>query len=429
MTASNPMSACRPRAPLPAAALAGAMRPFGESTTLPAAAYTSAEVLAWELRRLFAGTWSCLGREAELLPAALTQRALVVGDVPVLITRRDGADKNRAGADPPGADPPGADRAGAEHVHERTGPGGRLAAFANTCRHRGHELLPAGGSARRDLIVCPYHAWSYRLDGTLRRAPGFRAAPGFDPAGYGLVALPIETWYGWVFVNATADAAPLATHLGAVAGLVAPYAPEQLRRAERREYEVRANWKVLVENYHECYHCPLIHPELCAVSTPTSGRNYDLPGAWVGGSMDLREHAETMSLDGRSHGAYLPGAPRDTVRYLGLFPDLLISLHPDYVMTHRLVPRAPDLTWVECSWYVPPETADADYARAVAFWDRTNGQDWAACESVQRGLASPHYRPGPLAPAEDAVHQWTRLVARSYRGIPPWTGDGHAPER
>jgi Rieske 2Fe-2S family protein len=222
----------------------------------------------------------------------------------------------------------------------------------------------------------------------------------------------MAVWQGWVFVNGTGDAPPFAGHAGALTALVEPYAPARLTLAARHEYDVPANWKVIVENYHECYHCPLIHPELCAVSPPASGGNYDLPGAWVGGSMDLSEHAETMSLDGRSAGAFIPGAERRRVHYAGLFPDLLISLHPDYVMAHRLSPVEPGRTRVECSWYVPEGVTGADYA--VEFWDRTNRQDWAACASVQRGLASPHFRPGPFAPAEDAVHRWVTLVARAY---------------
>ena len=110
-------------------------------------------------------------------------------------------------------------------------------------------------------------------------------------------------------------------------------------------YELQANWKIAIENYHECYHCPLIHPELCRVSPSDSGDNIDdLPGAWVGGDMDLAERAETMSLDGRSGGVVLPGLDerrRRQVLYLNLFPNLLLSLHPDYVMTHRIEPLTP----------------------------------------------------------------------------------------
>jgi Rieske 2Fe-2S family protein len=125
-----------------------------------------------------------------------------------------------------------------------------------------------------------------------------------------------------------------------------------------------------------------------------------------------------MSLDGRSAGVFLSGVDRRRVLYLALLPDLLLSLHPDYVMAHRLRPTAPGTTRVECSWHIPEGVPDASYAEE--FWDRTNRQDWAACESVQRGLESPHFRPGPFAPDEDAVHQWVSMIANAYRGTPPW---------
>jgi glycine betaine catabolism A len=355
--------------------LADARQPFGRSRMLPAAAYTSPAVLAWERRHLFAGGWTCVGCRPE---PAVTQWAVTAGDVGVLVTLA----------------------------------GSRVRAFANVCRHRGHELLSDGGTATRGSVVCPYHGWAYRLDGGLATATAMRAVPGFDPGQHGLVEVPVAVWQGWVFVNATGTAPPLPDYLGGLVELIEPYRADALRLGARHDYEVAANWKVIVENYHECYHCPSIHPELCQVSAPASGDNWDLPGVWVGGGMDLHPHAETMSLSGRSYGAFIDGAPRDTVRYVGLFPNLLISAHPDYVMTHRLTPLAPDRTRIECEWYVPEEVDDPSYA--VEFWDITNREDWAACESVQRGVSSPHYRPGPLAPGEDAVYQWTTLVARLY---------------
>jgi Rieske 2Fe-2S family protein len=253
------------------------------------------------------------------------------------------------------------------------------------------------------------------LDGSLITAPGFRDVESFDGASFGLVELPIETWHGWVFVNATGDAQPFVEHVGALDGIVAPYSPEMLSLRVAHTYELAANWKVIAENYHECYHCPLIHPELCQVSPPTSGDNYDLPGSWVGGSMELREHAETMSLDGRSGGVALPGVNPRKVEYLHLLPNLLISAHPDYVMTHLLEPLAANRTRIVCSWYFASSDIDPSYA--VDFWDLTNRQDWAACESVQRGLASPHFRPGPLASNEDAVHDFVQRIARGYLGL------------
>jgi Rieske 2Fe-2S family protein len=362
--------------PVAVADLVEVLRPFGSSRMLPGTAYTSPAVLAWERRHLFAGAWTCVGRWDELLADGVTQRAVTAGDLGVLLTLT----------------------------------GGRLSGFANVCRHRGHELLPDGGTAGRGAIVCPYHGWSYRLDGALAAAP--RMPDGFVASGHDLVEVPVAAWQGWVFVNAAGGAPPLPDYLGGLAPLVEPYRPAGLRPGARHGYDIAANWKIVVENYHECYHCPLIHPELCRVSPPTSGDNWSLPGAWVGGAMDLREHAETMSLSGRSAGVFIDGAPRDTVRYLGLFPNLLVSAHPDYVMTHRLEPLAPDRTRIVCDWYFPEGVADPAYA--VEFWDITNREDWAACESVQRGVSSPHYRPGPLASGEDAVYQWVTLVARLY---------------
>ena len=365
-------------APLDEAGLAAALRPFGASQLLPREAYTSAAVLAWERRQLFAGGWTCVGRHAELSTGAVSQRAITVGDVGVLLTFADAA----------------------------------VRAFANVCRHRGHELLPDGGTATRGAIVCPYHGWAYRLDGSLATATAMRPVPGFDPDAYGLVEVPVANWHGWLLVNATGTAPPLPAYLGGLDALIAPYRPAALRPGARHEYEVAANWKVIAENYHECYHCPSIHPELCQVSPPNSGENWRLPGAWVGGAMDLREHAETMSLSGRCDGVFIDGAPRGTVRYVALMPNLLISAHPDYVMTHRLEPLAPDRTRITCDWYFPDGVHDPGYA--VEFWDITNREDWAACESVQRGVSSPHFRPGPLAPGEDAVHQWITLIASAY---------------
>jgi Rieske 2Fe-2S family protein len=135
--------------------------------------------------------------------------------------------------------------------------------------------------------------------------------------------------------------------------------------------------------------------------------------------MRLRDHAETMSLDGTGRGVPLPGVDPRTVNYLGLFPNVLLSLHPDYVMTHRLTPLAPDRTLVECDWLFDERVTDPSYA--VEFWDLTNRQDWRACESVQRSTASPHYRPGPLAPNENAVYDWVTMLARVYRGLGPST--------
>jgi Rieske 2Fe-2S family protein len=293
--------------------------------------------------------------------------------------------------------------------------GEELKAFANTCRHRGHELVGDGQTSNGRGIACPYHGWGYKLDGTLISTPNMDL--GDRKADYHLVSLPLAQWQGWVFINASGDAPPFMEHLGEVDRMISPYNCDQLVIADRHSYVVNANWKLIVENYHECYHCPEIHPELCQVSPPESGDNMRGEGAWVGGNMFLREGMDTMSLDGKSSGQNLPGVDPREVLYIGLFPNLLLSPHPDYVMAHRMLPLDVDRTWVECTWLFPKGVEDPSYG--VNFWDLTNKQDWAACESVQRGVTSPHFVPGPFAEDEDAVHQWVRMVGRAYQGHPP----------
>lgn len=372
-------------APIPAELLTPVLAPFGSSQLLPRAAYVDPDVLTWE-RENFFSDWLCVGR-SEDIPEPGDQKALDVGPGGVLLLRADD---------------------------------GVLRAFVNACRHRGHELLPCGATAHKRSVVCPYHAWAYELSGPLRNAPTFRDLEGFDKAQYGLQELPLKEWHGWVFVAPSGQASDFAEHIGDTEEIVSRYQAERLRVADRHDYVIETNWKVIVENYQECYHCSMIHPELCRVSPPESGENIQGKGDWVGGWMDLRPHAKTMSLDGTSSSVMietLDEKEQRTVMYLVLFPNLLISLHPDYIMTHVLTPIAPDRTHVECSWLFPPEAMEAegfDPKNTVDFWDITNREDWAACESVQRGLRNKQWLPGPLSPDEDGIYHFLTLVARRY---------------
>ncbi|HTX62223.1 MAG TPA: aromatic ring-hydroxylating dioxygenase subunit alpha [Acidimicrobiales bacterium] len=383
------------RAPVDAEALERALRPFGASRMLPREAYTSEAVFDWEREHFFDDGWTCVGPSSAVAKSG-DQRAETVGDGGVFLIRGDD---------------------------------GVVRAFANACRHRGHELLPCGaGTVNRSVVVCPYHAWTYRLDGALRKAPGFERG-GFEPAAHGLVELASAEWHGLVFVNPSGRAGEFSTHVEGLEEVLAPYELERLVTKGHHDYVVAANWKVLTENYQECYHCPAIHPELCAASPPRSGENYHHPGgAWVGGWMRIRDGYQTMSLDGSSGASLLRGigeSRRRVVDYLAVFPNVLVSLHPDYVMTHVLTPLAADRTRIVCEWHFAPEDADRegfDASFAVDFWDVTNRQDWLACESVQRGLSSPHAVPGPLSEEEDGVYQFVTMVAAAYAGGLPRPG-------
>ncbi|MEZ5095907.1 MAG: aromatic ring-hydroxylating dioxygenase subunit alpha [Nocardioides sp.] len=376
----------RTPAPVDPAQLADALKPFGESRMLPVGSYFDEAVLAWEREHLFSG-WVALGRSEEVGRPRRT-KAYAAGTGSVLVTRGDD---------------------------------GELRGFRNVCRHRGHELLPCDGTTAGRAIVCPYHAWAYRHDGSLIGAPGFRDVEGFDPGEFPLIPVEVRDWHGWLFANG-GSAGAFEEHVQGLEAIVDHYDGADLVTTTTHEYDVDANWKVIVENYQECYHCPSIHPELCAVSPPDSGENLAPQGDWVGGGMDLREGMATMSLDGHSDGTVmtrLDEVEQRTVMYVALLPNMLISLHPDYVMTHLLTPISAGVTRIRCSWAFPraaTEQEGFDPSYAVDFWDLTNRQDWAACESVQRGMTASGYVPGPLAPSEDGVYDFVSYVATRYAG-------------
>jgi Rieske 2Fe-2S family protein len=365
-----------------------ALDPFGSSLTFPAEAYLSPEVLAWEQDNLWQSTWNCVGRLEELVaPGQL--RAIDVAGEGVLLSR-DGD--------------------------------GSLRAFSNVCRHRGHELAPIGEAFDARQIRCPYHSWSYRFDGTLRTAPRFTRSDDFETSQYPLFDLGVAVYGGCVWIDLSGKAGPIEDHFGNLAEITAPYETDRLITAETHTYVVDANWKIIIENYNECYHCSSIHPELCEVTPTDSGYDHLPTGMWCGGTMDLKDHAVTMSLDGSSRGVNfrkLEGAPLRQVWYLTVMPNLLLSLHPDYVMTHRLTPIGVDQTQIECSWLFPPEAFEIerfDPAYAVDFWDITNREDWAACEAVMRGIKNRGYRPGPLSGWEGTVYQFLTVMAHAYLG-------------
>ncbi|HJR91192.1 MAG TPA: aromatic ring-hydroxylating dioxygenase subunit alpha [Acidimicrobiia bacterium] len=380
----------RDRAPIDSQGVEAALAPFGESVTLPGDAYTSDGVLAFEVDRFFTRGWVCAGR-VDGLVAPNQARAIQLGNEPILLMR-DGD--------------------------------GALRAFYNTCRHRAHELLPIGDAVDMRVLKCPYHAWTYSLEGDLKGAPSLTRSPDFDKADYPLIEVATGVWGGFLFIDPSGMAGPLADHLGNLDEVLGPWQIETLRPAERHDYEIAANWKLVVENYHECYHCSSIHPALCKVSPPDSGVDVFPTGLWCGGDMDLMDHAVTMSFDGASHGTMIPALDDGRLRkvmYIGVMPNLLISAHPDYVMTHRLTPLAPNRSYIECEWLFPPEAFEKegfDPAYAVDFWDVTNREDWAACEAVQRGIVSRGYRQGPLSPWESTLHQFYQMVGNAYLGHP-----------
>jgi len=245
---------------------------------------------------------------------------------------------------------------------------------------------------------------------------------GFDPTEYSLHSVAVAIWDGFVFLSLANSPLPFESNHAALIGRFERYGIAGLASLKRIDYDVRANWKLIFENYNECYHCPSVHPKLVKLSSATSGANDLTSGAFLGGYMEVRPGFESMSLSGKSCGipvGPLPEEDRHRVYYYSIFPNMLLSLHPDYVMVHTLWPQSPDCTLIECEWLFHPDSGqipDFDPADAVGFWDRTNREDWHICEQSQLGIASRAYRPGPYSPREGISAAFDREYERAMAG-------------
>jgi Rieske 2Fe-2S family protein len=215
----------------------------------------------------------------------------------------------------------------------------------------------------------------------------------------------------------------LTAWLGDLIGHLDRFDFASLRRGHRVVYDVPANWKLIAENYSECYHCPGLHPQLNRLTPYDVGADYETEGAWQGGWMELRDGFETMALEGGHRvGPPMCGiTPTDERRidYLVVWPTLLLSVHPDYLLVHRLEPLGPDRTRVICDWLFEPATMAApefDPSHVIDFWDLTNRQDWHVCELQQRGTASGAFRAGRFSNNEASVHAFDLMCVDRYTG-------------
>jgi glycine betaine catabolism A len=349
--------------------------------TLEGRYFTNPEVFREEMERFYFGMWVCAGR-SELIARAGAYFTIDVAGESVIVTR----DEN-----------------------------GKVRGFYNVCRHRGTQICEQAAGEFAGRIRCPYHAWTYGLDGKLLAAPHLEEAE-FRKENYPLHAVGAGEWDGHVFVNLAKERQALLGQLGDLPRKFAGWGMGELRRYKHERYEVKANWKLIVQNYNECLHCPVLHPALNKVTNYMSGENDPAHQGYVGGSMEFRGGAETMSVDGKRRRDFLPGLSekqRVVVLYYTVYPNLFLSLHPDYVMVHRLWPKAADRTEVETEWlFHPEEMAKEDFYGddAVEFWDKTNREDWWITEQSQKGVTSRRYVPGPYSEHEGLPRVFDKTI-------------------
>src|SRR5207249_4651227 len=378
-------------------------------TTLPRRFYADPDFYRAELERFYFARWICAGR-ADQVPCPGDYFTRTLGGDSIIITR-----------DPSGA------------IH----------ALFNVCRHRGTRICEQAEGHFVERIQCPYHAWTYDLSGRLMAAP--HMPPAFCRDDYPLHRAGCELWDGHIFVYLGQDGRNgqdgrdgqdrrdaqdgrdrstrprLRDQLLDLPERFASYRMGDLRLARRIAYDVKANWKLIVLNYNECLHCPTLHPALNRVHHYLAADNVEPTSAYCGGAMGFREHVETASTDGRRRRAYLPGlnaTERHQVAYFSIYPNLFLSLHPDYVMTHTLWPRAHDRTEIICEWHFhPAEMARPDFQAddAIELWDATNREDWWISEQSQAGIQSRAYEPGPYSERESLLWSFDEIVRREAR--------------
>ena len=360
-------------------------------TTLGGTYYTSEAVFADEQTRIFEAMWVCTVRTAELAQPGHF-RKVQVGRESVLVVRgRDGV----------------------------------LRAFLNVCRHRGAQLCTEDAGQVKRTLRCPYHAWTYGLDGKLVAAPNLGALT--DDAGapidryrYGLTPVALTEWLGYAWVCLADEPPPFADHVvGDVThrlgdrGAIDRYGIGELALGRRVRYDVAANWKLIVENFMECYHCSAIHPELVDV-LPEFARGMAAQ-SYVGRGAEFGPDINGFTVDGSVGFAMLPGlTPDQDRRYYAVTirPTVFVNLVPDHIIFHRMYPLAADRTVVECDWLYAPDVLDSghDVSRSVELFHRVNVQDFDACERTQPAMSSKAYRQGGvLVPAEHHIaefHHW-----------------------
>ncbi len=363
--------------------------------TLPRGAYLDAAAFDTECAKIFRREWFCAGRSADLAGIGDYRLHQLAGEK-VIVTR---------------------DR------------GGQLRALYNVCRHRGTELVsdadPAAATEIRcrghfpGSIRCPYHSWTYELDGALRAAPWLDEKLTNCKAQLALHPVGIEEWGGFYFLNLDfhrrAGGHTLAQQLGPIPERIARYGLDELRVGHSLTYDVGANWKVILENYNECYHCGPVHPELCEVVPAfrlQGGAGLD----WDNG-VPHRPGADTYSMTGISKRASFPRLNEaERIKHKGelVYPNLMLSLSREHAAAFRLWPQGPERTLIVCELLFHPDEigkADFDAADVVQFWDITNRQDWDICERVQRGMHSQVFEHGYYAPMEDLSLDIRRYVS------------------
>src|SRR5436190_3199648 len=368
--------------------------------TLPQQYFVSPKVFAEERDKIFSRQWLLVGHQSQIADAGDYFVQNVSGESLILIRDKSGG------------------------IH----------GFFNVCRHRGTRLKE-DQCGHASAIQCPYHALTYGLDGRLICELHADEVPEFNKAEYSLHPVNLGLWEGFIFVNLENNPMPLEKWFAPLAEKFSHWNMLILRSVKRIEYDVRANWKLMFENYSECYHCPGVHPQLQKVSPYDSAENDLSEGPFLGGFMKINQ-GKSLTMSGNACALGIADSSRardgvlqkktdydheqqhegrNQVWYYSIFPNMLLSIHPEYVMVHQLWPQTPERTLIVCDWLFHPDAfsrKDFNPKDAIEFWDLTNKQDWHICELSQQGIASRAYNRGPYSSRESIPAAWDEYYLR-----------------
>jgi glycine betaine catabolism A len=356
------------------------------TSTLPGRYYYDPAIYEREQERIFSHIWVCVGR-AETFSQVGAYQTVTVGQESIIVVRNKD---------------------------------GMLNAFLNVCRHRGARLCTEAMGQLKGSIQCRYHAWTYGLDGRLIGAPNVLNDEQFNRLAFGLIPVALEIWEGLIWLNLADQPSslaiqvhePIVERFGSYEPLTR-YTIGELKVGKTIIYDIRANWKLVLENFMECYHCGPMHPELCWLLPGfKSGKSYG-----DGDAAKLAEGVEAFTITGKASRPPLPGLlPQDLRRYYGivLMPNVLLNLLDDHVVIHTLHPDGPARTRVTCDWLFDPAVIahpDFDPMDAVEIFDIVNRQDWEVCELTQLSMTSKAFRSGGVyVPAERHIRAFADFI-------------------
>ena len=356
--------------------------------TLPGKYYHSHDIYQEEVEKIFYKFWIYACR-AEEIPSVGDYKLISIEDESIILVRDKSAN---------------------------------IKALFNVCSHRGTQLCTEPtGNFKNKSIQCPYHAWTYALDGKLLGAPMMQEGHGFKKEDCALHQANVHIWEGFVFISLAEKPELFEVQMEALIGKFSAWKIGELRIARHIQYELNCNWKLILQNYQECYHCPGVHPSLTKFTPVQSARHDYSKGAVIGGYMDLTKEGGSMTMNGEAAAPPICDVSGDDLQriyYYSVFPNMLLTPHPDYVMFHHITPLGPDKIINDCYWLFRPEVindpdAQAGIESAVEFWDMTNKQDWTVCEQMQKGTKSARFTRGYYSGREDILHQLDKELLKA----------------